>query len=715
MEKFLAKLNSSLRVFLLTALTVMLVAGCGGSGAGGGTKTKPPIDPTNPISGCTDPKATNYNANATQNDGSCVFPVAPPANLELLVSNAQLGSDGASEVTLTAVTKDSKNNALENQAIDFTTDFGKIIVTRKVTDKTGTATATLSTSGDKANRIINVTANAAGVASTNKIEVTGTTVSITGQSAMVAGTTSDISIFLKDSSGKGIPNQAVTLSSTLGNTLSSVAPITDALGQAKVTYAATKGGTDTLKASALNAAGALTTTISTTDFTITAAAPPAGSSPKEVKIGDSRLLTVHYAIAGVPQGGVVNLATTRGTLTPSGAISLDANGNATVSLSGVTAGPALVSASINGGPATQIPMELIAVTPSKITVQPSPSTIGVNFNGSTAEKSTIKAVVRDIANNPVKNQTVVFNLSTDVSGGGLSQGTAISDSNGEAFIVYTAGASVTPLNGIVIDAYVQGSPAVKTFATLTVGKKALFIKIGTGNFINIESPTQYSQDFVILVTDAAGNPVSGVPVTLNLIPVSYDKGYYSWTNFFDLNVNNNFAWAQVRMTNASFDPADPLFSTHCSNEDKNQNGLLDGSEDTNRNGVLDAGEDINGNGVLDFGEDINKDGTLTPGNPATVVGNPITDATGASFIKVIYAKEFASWVAVKLEAKAVVSGSESASYTSFTLRGAGSDYTDLAKPPAGIESPYGRGALQYRDSLGNFQNRIYHDRCDEGP
>ena len=40
--------------------------------------TSPPPPPTNVVYGCTDPAATNYNPNATQDNGSCQYPPPPP-------------------------------------------------------------------------------------------------------------------------------------------------------------------------------------------------------------------------------------------------------------------------------------------------------------------------------------------------------------------------------------------------------------------------------------------------------------------------------------------------------------------------------------------------------------------------------------------------------------------------------------------------------------
>jgi hypothetical protein len=101
------------------------------------------------------------------------------------------------------------------------------------------------------------------------------------------------------------------------------------------------------------------------------------------------------------------------------------------------------------------------------------------------------------------------------------------------------------------------------------------------------------------------------------------------------------------------------------------------------------------NGVLNSGggqtEDINEDGLLTPGNVAEVNRTATTDANGFAQFYVIYAKQFASWVKVKIEGRIYSYGDQTLGATQFYLPVLRDDVACAASPPGGI-SPFGLGA-----------------------
>lgn len=598
------------------------------------------------------------------------------SSLELLVSSPQMDSDGIKETTLTALLRDPNNNFVADANVEFAASSGGILVTNGTTDASGTATALLSTAGDPTTRVITVTATAGTLSDTNTVNVTGNTVTLSGTTSLVLGESTTLSILLRDSSGTGVANKTVTLSSSLGNTLSATTVTTDFNGQAKVTITASIAGSDTIEASAIGTTGSTILTISPANFVFSAP-----SANAEVNLGAVQTITVHWDEAGVPQANKnINFFATRGVLSAPSATT-NASGNASVTISSTNAGPAVITAVATspGGPSSQLSIEFVATTPASLVLQASRTTLSVNTEDSSDQQSIVTAIVRDANGNLVKNQDVSFTL-TDVSGGSIFPASAQTDSFGRASTVYTAGFASSAQDGVSILATVAG---VNKTITLTVGQQALFVVLGTGNTIKPLSDTQYAKPYSVLVTDANGNPVEGALVEFNVYPTRYQKGFYVRV----YNADGDFVtWAKSLTINAASGFADDA-DRACDNEDVDRDGLLN-SEDLDLDGILDPGEDVNGNGTLDFDGDINNNGVLDPGNIAAVPINLVTDESGFAFFDVVYAREF-TWVEVQLEVRARVIGSEGASWATFYLQGLASDFNKEDVAPPGAVSAFG--------------------------
>ena len=644
------KLSAALKSIAVMLLALSVIAGCS-------------------TGGLTDSSGGGTTGDGTNTDGSTAPAAAPSAGfVNLLTSSPQVGSDGLSTVTLTAIVKTAKNVALKDKAVIFESSSvagslagGTLVVTRGTTDATGTATATLSAAADKSKRMITVTATADSITSTTLVDVVGTTLQITGQNSLVSGTSAKLSLFFKDSAGATIPNQAITLASRLGNSISPNPVSTNANGQADVTYTATFGGADSVTASALGATATQDISVSTTDFIFTAP-----SSDTEINIGTTQTVTIHYALSGVPQPGkTVNFSTTRGTILPLSAVT-DGSGNASANLSSSTAGPAIISATMAvAGTTIQVPVEFIAITASSLSLQAYPSTISTNTAGSAVEQSTIIAVIRDSAGNLVKNKTVRFSL-TDVTGGYIKQASDTTNSQGMASTTYISGISPSVKNGVTINASVDGLSSLPAY--ITVASKPIYVVFGTGNTIENYSATQYRVPFVALVTDIAGNPQAGITVTANLTPVTYLKGSYTGCPG-----PTHWTWSPA-INNGTY--------LECINEDNNP--IFYGSHpDWALNGVLNSGGGQT--------EDINGDGLLTPGNVAEVNRTATTDANGFAQFYVVYAKQFANWVKVRIEGRIYSYGDQTLGTTQFYLPVLRDDVACAVSPPGGI-SPFGLGA-----------------------
>jgi fibronectin type 3 domain-containing protein len=587
------------------------------------------------------------------------------ASITLLVSSPQLNSDGATTVNLTALVKDSGNRALSGQSVSFSANSGSLVVTSGTTDVNGNATATLGTGGDPSNRTITVTAATGSISATNTVGVTGTTLAISGLSSLSFGASTPLTVTLTGSSGTGISGKTVTLTSLNGNTLAAATYTTDGSGQISVTVTAAVGGVDTITASAIGATKTFTLTVNPSILTITA--PTSGQL---ITISPTvQNLTARYTVGGVPvaDGTTITFATTLGLL--SAATATTTGGNATVTVSSSQTGPAVLSAFAAAGPSDQTPVEFVATTANSVALQVNPAVIGTNAAGVTVEKSLITAVVRDVNNNLVKDKTVSFSRDLDASGGQLSPPSGITDSSGTVSTYFIAGAAP---GAVTIRATETASGKTATIP-LTVAKKALFISLATGNIITtLTDNVRYQKNYVALVTDSVGNPVVGATVTAKLTPMYFKKGYY----LFSVPTST---WYPVDTIIASSSTLPNIPA--CANEDSiTHNTLYD------YNGVLDPGEDVNGNGRLD------------PGNVAAVTATA-TDATGHSTLSVVYAKDFAHWVNVKLEAWANLGGSTTNASVTFDLPIAGSELTTASTQPPGYISPFGTSQTCFVDLI----------------
>lgn len=366
---------------------------------------------------------------------------------------------------------------------------------------------------------------------------------------------------------------------------------------------------------------------------------------------------------GTPAGQTITFSTTRGFIdnpadgaaaATTATAATDANGMAFINIQQATGtsgtGGGVITASGPSGVSATQAFSVISTAPTKISLQATPNAIPVSTG-----TSSILATVRDNDNNPVQDATVNFTLS-DASGGRLLASTGITNSQGQVSVTYAASSAPSARDGVSITATVPGCCTTASPVTLTVGGQALRIVLGTGNTIEADPSnpnTLYRLPYSVLVTDSAGNPpATGTTVSLLMESMAFQKGQLTCPIA---------PWAPVYTL-----PTAPTFG--CLNEDVNRNGILDGGEDSNINLILD------------------------PGNVASVENSVILRADGTQVFSIIYPKDRANWVQVRLTAVVSVSGTESREVQTFVLPGAATDYDDCSIAPPGVTSPYGTSA-----------------------
>ena len=680
--------NSPIRLPLLAlvfAMSIASLAGCGGGAAdaqpaigcglqgtaGCGGTLPDPIKPSTPPT--TPPIIPPVNP-----------PITPPAPaslasaVQLVFSSTELPSAGlaGSEVAVTALVKDGANLALPGAKISFSADSGILSAVDAVTDKNGQARALLGTGGANSNRSIRLTATAGTQSGSGTVAVTGSTIDIVGPSALTRGQSADLILSVRDSARKPVAGAAISYSTGSGNSLSlrdGGSAVSNVQGQLVLRLTAGALGKDAISASALGASTSQAYTVAGSDLRLTPAVAQDASGAdvlQEVPTLACQPIDVRYAQAdtGVPQSGSASLNTSRGLLFGDSACTTAIasslvfnNGNLPRSyVQSANVGLATITAAVAGGPTAQTRLEFVALPAptNKLSAQAEPAVLGSNQGTDTTQVSTISAVVRDgPGNNLVKHAPVLFSILSDPSGGYLRQTGAVqTGSDGMAQTVYVAGPADSGRDGVLIQARIANATqaAASAQVRLTVARKALSIKLGTGNTVQEYSTSLLQKEFAVLVSDSAGNAVPGVSITAAAWPVRYGKGYYVWeadkADFPDTGV-----WRLAL----------PRYS--CANED-----VL-------RNGIYDAAYDLNGNGVLD------------PGIPVAVTAGGVSDALGLSSITVSYPRNYGSWLQLALTVRGTVAGTESSTTMELPLPTLAKDFSERRTPPPGQTSPYGTG------------------------
>lgn len=615
------------------------------------------------LGGCTETSVTSGASGSFGPGGGSVPPAgqgtpgASGTRVQLLVSNPQLPSSGATTVDLTAVVVDASGQAIAGTAVTFSTGTDPSAFTSGstgTTDANGTVTAKLNLGSNKSNRTITVTVTTTdGATISNTVGVTGTAITISGNSSLALGATTNLTFALKDSAGTPIQNATMTLTSQTGNAIAAASTTTDASGQITATVTATQvASPDVITATAAGATKTQSLTISSATFAFTA---PAANV--DIPLNSPTTVQIHWTNVGAPvPGQVVTFTTSRGTIAGSPSTTNGTGDTLGVSISSTTsAGPAIITAQGPGNiPAATLNVNFVAATATSVAVQAVPSVVQFTTNSpsQTNNVATITVTVRDATNNLVKNASINFTI-IDNTGGFLAANTATTDVTGTAVVNYTAGSTVSAQNGVVITATVtavNNTPIapISSNATLTVAGQAVFVRLGTDNLVQpLPSPNpDLQKTWSAIVTDSAGNPSVGTQVRFSVTPTRYAKGFYVW---------NGQIWAQnVAVT--------------CPNED------------------------VNINGILDPGEDLNSNGRLDPGNVTSANATATTNSNGIALVTLEYARSFASWVEVKLQASAGVVGNDPPTTATFFLPGLSSDYTNQNVAPPGQLSPYGLAA-----------------------
>ena len=370
--------------------------------------------------------------------------------------------------------------------------------------------------------------------------------------------------------------------------------------------------------------------------------------------------------------------------------------NVSVQLTSELAGTAALQAKVlgenlqNGQPRyqTTVDTRFRATTPAKMLFQAVKSVI---IPGSSTE---IVATVKDKNDVPVEGQTVVFSRAADSSAGRLSAATAVTNSRGEARVVYLANAS-SPIGGVVINARLLNDNAgIGTKTTnITVSKEAVYTTLAFSSKLSSDN-IYYTAQASISVMDGSGRAVPNREVSIKSYAIEYAQG-------------------RVCLLNSSVSDDSKLEETYSEQTPILLKSNWLPTEDPEYNYTLDKNADVN----------INSDGTigngrLDPINPVAIIGGTVsndgytfvTDSEGRADFSVRYPMRYSNWVKVRFDASTFLNGSENVQSINYILPSIVDDIkivnSTLITPWIDDASPFGTAGATCVSDMSIVINRL---------
>ena len=426
---------------------------------------------------------------------------------------------GTATSTITVTAKDQFGNPIAGATVVLGATGAGNTLTQPVgpTNGSGLATGTLSSTAAE-NKTVSASINSTPVTQTATVTVTAGAVNA-AQSTVAAAPTSittgtgasTITVTAKDQFGNPIAGATVVLAATgTGNTLTQPTGNTSASGVATGTLSSNTAENKTVSATINSVPIAQTAIVTVTAGAVNAAQSTVTAAPTSITAGTG---TSTITVTAKDQFGNPIVGATV-TLTASGSGNTviqpgptNAGGVATGTLSSTVAEGKTVSATINTVPITQTAAVMVtpaALSAAATTVSAAPGTITASTGANT---STITVTARDQFNNPIQGATVV--LTSTGTSNTLTQPAGTTGINGVA----TGTISSTVAQSKTVSATVNAIAITQTATVTVTAAAATTIAVNAGSGQTATVNTDVTTPPSVLVTDAFGNPVTGVAVS----------------------------------------------------------------------------------------------------------------------------------------------------------------------------------------------------------
>lgn len=346
---------------------------------------------------------------------------------------------------------------------------------------------------------------------------------------------------------------------------------------------------------------------------------------------------------------------------------------------------------------TTVDTRFRATTPAKMLFQAVKSVI---TPGTSTE---VVATVKDENDVPVEGQTVVFSRAADSSAGRLSAATAVTNSRGEARVVYQANAS-SPIGGVVINArLLKDDTNIGTKTTnITVSEEAVYTTLAFGSTLSSDD-IYYTVQGSISVMDGSGRAVANKEVSIKSYATHYAQGKVC---ALDSTITYQAATTTNADTGEETTPAPVSFSEQSPILIKSN--WIASEDNPEYNYTLDKDDDINGNGQLDAI------------NPVAIIGGTlsddgytfVTDDEGRADFRIRYPKRYSNWVKVRFDATTFLNGSENLQSINYQLP---TETGDISIDNSVLMSPWIDNTSPFGDGSATCVNTLSVNINENGP
>lgn len=585
-------------------------------------------------------------------------------SIHVVADRHEIATGGEDIATVTARVTDAFGDPVAREPVEFRSIGGSLAPSAAATDAQGEVRATLTTGDDVRNRQIVVAAAAGRRTGELALKAHGSTLAVEGPSVVTLGDEAVLTVSLTTGEGHPLANESLRFMSQVGNTVQPEFAITDRAGQVAV-HVSTHYGDDTIGVVAL-------------DDTVV--------GHHRIEVVDERLSFADDAVIEMPVGRThrvpvtwesqrqavrhqpVRFSATAGEIVGKDEIVTNGTGVAVLRLRSDQVGPATLTAepAATGYPAARTDIEFIATEPAALELDVAAPRV------QTSDTSEIVARLVDGVGRPVKGAVVRF-TGHELMGGSIDGDSAVTNSVGEARMIFTAGAQPSGDDAIEIGAAIAG---IVDSVRLTVVPRRLHVALAASHRLREQAEnTQYAMPFEVQVSDRHGGPIERASIELEAYPLEFVKGALQPVDSDGLTYDEALdrqAWEASRWA--------ARIATRCE------------AEDLNRNGRLDASEDRNGNARLDPESPVVLVPRVSPDDHGAAFGVTLdTDVNGKGRFDMVYPASHAGWARVRVVARARAFDVESTARFDTTLPMLDDELAVSSGAPVNASSPYGLG------------------------